>query len=240
MILLTRWLELCERFDMLVVRERILLFGSCLAGLYLVFDTLFIMPSTKEVARLAEEITAVQKKVDQIATEKKVFDQVSKRDPDADIKREQLKLQGRLLQLEGGLEDLSLRLVPSERLPEILQSVSQKAEKVKLKSLQTLRPETIDLAGNNVRIKSIARATKDYVRGEETNTSPPTEKVYRHAIQIQLEGGYFEVIEFLRELESLEWRFYWESLDYRVVDFPRALIDIQLYTLSTSEGMLGE
>ena len=208
--------------------------------MYLVFDTLFIMPSTKEVARLAEEITAVQKKVDQIATEKKVFDQVSKRDPDADIKREQLKLQGRLLQLEGGLEDLSLRLVPSERLPEILQSVSQKAEKVKLKSLQTLRPETIDLAGNNVRIKSIARATKDYVRGEETNTSPPTEKVYRHAIQIQLEGGYFEVIEFLRELESLEWRFYWESLDYRVVDFPRALIDIQLYTLSTSEGMLGE
>jgi MSHA biogenesis protein MshJ len=240
MKLLTRWLELCERFDMLVVRERMLLFGCCLAGLYLVFDTLFIMPSTKEAARLTEEIVAVQKKVDQIATEKKVFDQVSQRDPDADIKREQLKLQGRLLQLEGGLEDLSLRLVSSERLPEILQSVSQKAEKVQLKSLQTLRPEAIDLAGNNVRIKSIAQSTKDYVRGEETGAPAPTEKVYRHAIQIQLEGGYFEVIDFLHELESLEWRFYWESLDYRVVDFPRALIDIQLYTLSTSEGMLGE
>ncbi|HEY7774078.1 MAG TPA: hypothetical protein VIC26_12915 [Marinagarivorans sp.] len=238
---LSRWLELCERFDALVVRERMLLFGSCLAGLYVVVDTLLIMPAGKEVSRLQSEIEVVEQKVEQLATEKQVFDRVAQRDPDANIKREQLKLQGRLLQLESSLDELSLRLVPSEKLPEILRNVSQQAEKVKLKSLQTLPPQAIDLAGKSVQLKSLASALDQGAGAsrDDDNLSFPAEQVYRHSIRVQLEGRYFEIVAFLNALESLKWRFYWEGLDYRLAQFPTALVDIELYTLSTDEGMLG-
>ncbi len=243
MKILQRWLELCERFDALVVRERMLLFGSFLAGIYLLFDTALIIPAGKELTRLQGEIEVVEKKVNQLGTEKKVFDRVAARDPDANLKRERLKLQGRLLQLESNLDELSLRLVPSNKLPEILRTVSEQAERVKLKSLETLPPEEIDLGGKKVSLKSMASVTSNYLSGgggknNETVTLPP-ESVYRHAIRVQLEGSYFEVVGFLKELESLSWRFYWEGLDYRVAKFPMALVDIELYTLSTEEGMLG-
>jgi MSHA biogenesis protein MshJ len=243
MIIFNRWLALCARFDALVVRERMLLVGSLLAGIYLIFDTLLIMPASKEIIRLESEITAVSQKVDQLATEKKVFDQVAQRDPDANLKRERLKLQGKLLQLEGNLDDLSLRLVPSERMPEILRTVSEQADKVKLRSLETISPEVIDLSGKSVHLKSLASLTKDYLGNTSKDNSregeAPAEKVYRHAIHLQIEGSYFEVVSFLKEIESLSWRFYWEGLDYKVAKFPNALVDIELYTLSMEEGMLG-
>ena len=236
MNILERWVELCERFDGLVVRERLLLFGSCLAGIYLIFDTLFIIPAGAEVDRLKTEAEAIDKRSQQIASEKKVFDKLSARDPDANLKREQLKLQGKLLQLEGSLDELQLRLVPSDKLPQILQSVSTRAEKVKLKSIQTLSPEGIDLAGRTLRLASIGEATKNFVQGEG---DAQADKVYRHGIVLEMSGGYFQIMDFLKALESLEWRFYWERMDYQVEQYPNASVYIELYTLSTDEGMLG-
>ena len=140
------------------------------------------------------------------------------------------------------MDELSLRLVPSDKLPEILRTVSKQAEKVKLKSLETLPPEEIDLGGKKIQLKSMAVVTSNYVSGDgESNEVVvlPPESVYRHSIRVRLEGSYFEVVNFLKALESLNWRFYWEGLDYRVAKFPMALVDIELYTLSTEEGMLG-
>lgn len=231
---------LADRFDGLIVRERLLLFGSCVAGIYLLFDTLLIMPVSKQATRLTEEIIAIEAKIERISSEKQVFERVAQRDPDAALKREQLKLQGKLLQLENDLEALSLRLVASENLPEILKAISEFARSVKIQSLKTHPPEMIDIGGRNVEIASIAKAAHSYVKDDaKAHQASPSERVFRHAISLRIEGRYFEVVEYLKELEGLKWRFYWEGLDYKVTQFPMATVDIELYTLSTDEGMLG-
>ena len=239
MKILSNWILLCDRFDTLVVRERILLFGSLVAGIYLVFDTLFIMPATKEIQRLQEEISVIEKKTDQFIAEKSVFDRVSKNDPDADIKRELLKLKGRFLQLEGNLAGLSLRLVPIERIPEVLKSVSQKTDSIRLKTIQTLKPEVIDFsAPKRIQLTSLANAVNASLGGEDDkHLTQQGQKVYKYGISIVLEGTYFEVLDFLAALESLEWRFYWEGLDYKVINYPSASVQVEIYTLSISEGL---
>ena len=63
--------------------------------------------------------------------------------------------------------------------------------------------------------------------------------MYRHSVRVQLEADYFDVMSFLKALEDLKWRFYWEGMDYRVTQYPWATVDIELYTLSTQEGMIG-
>ncbi|MDZ7925157.1 MAG: hypothetical protein U5M23_14145 [Marinagarivorans sp.] len=239
MKILSHWILLCDRFDSLVVRERILLFGSLVAGIYLVFDTLFIMPATKEVKRLKEEISVIEKKTDQYIAEKNVFDRVSKNDPDADIKRELLKLKGRFLQLESNLAELSLRLVPIERIPVVLTNVSQKTDSVRLKTIQTLKPEVIDFsAPKRIQLKSLANAVNTSMEVEDDkHLTPQGKKVYKYGIRIVLEGTYFEVLDFLAALESFEWQFYWEGLDYKVINYPRASVELEIYTLSISEGL---
>ncbi len=238
MKVLNAWILWCDRFDNFVVRERILLFGCLVAGIYLVFDTLFIMPTNKEILRLQEEILTVQKNTDKLNAEKNVFDRVSKNDPDADLKREVLKLKGRLLQLESDLDELSLRLVSADRIPEVLKSVSQQTNKIHLKTIQTLKPQLIDFSGvKRVQLKSLASAV-DASMGIDNDTpaSMSSQKVYKYGIHIVFEGTFFEILDFLGALEALEWRLYWEGLDYHVMTYPRARVEVEVYTLSMMEG----
>ena len=39
-------------------------------------------------------------------------------------------------------------------------------------------------------------------------------------------------------LEALPWHLFWDRLEYRVIEHPRARVGIEVYTLSTREGSL--
>jgi len=43
----------------------------------------------------------------------------------------------------------------------------------------------------------------------------------------------------MRELESLEWRFFWDNLEYEVIEYPRGLITFTLYTISLDKDWIG-
>jgi len=67
-----------------------------------------------------------------------------------------------------------------------------------------------------------------------------TAGVFKHAVVMQLSGGFFETKQFIEALEALPWRLYWDSLEYSVSQYPSAIITLQVYTLSTDEGAFGE
>lgn len=237
MNILGKWLALCDRFDALVIRERLLIFLSCLVGLYLIFDTLLILPISNEAQELASGIEAVQQKLDQISVEKNVFDEVAKRDPDANVKREYLKLQGKFAELESDLGGLFLRLVPNDYLSEVIQGVSKKTESFSLKSLEVLPPKIIDLGTEATKLESMVRRAKGNVNTSSAGDYAQAEKVYENGIRIVLKANYFEVIKLLQSLEELRWKLYWSKLDYKVIQYPLAEINIELYTLSVEESI---
>ena len=55
---------------------------------------------------------------------------------------------------------------------------------------------------------------------------------------MQFEGEYFQTLQFLQRLETVDG-FYWQLFDYQVDGYPRAIITIQLNTLSLEEGWIG-
>lgn len=63
---------------------------------------------------------------------------------------------------------------------------------------------------------------------------------YRHGLRLSLEGGYFELLAYLRSIQASGWRLHWDSLDYQVdAATGRARISIELYTLSRHAGWVG-
>jgi MSHA biogenesis protein MshJ len=231
-----RFEELCERFDGLAVRERLLLLGSVVAGFYLLWDTTLLLPIQNNKKQIQSDLIDVQNKIDQISTEKKIFDKVLSQDPDAALRREQLRMQGRLSQLDGQLNELSLYLISVDKLPEVIRNISESASGITLLGLQALPPEPIALNSDNAfALKSLGVAAKSFM-SDQSSTSQSSDAVHRHAIRLKIEGQFFEVADFLKSLESLKWRFYWEGMDYRVIKFPVAQVNIELYTLSTQEA----
>jgi MSHA biogenesis protein MshJ len=58
-------------------------------------------------------------------------------------------------------------------------------------------------------------------------------------VLIRVAGSYAELIQLMKEMENLKWKFYWESLDYTVKQYPDAEVEIRVFTLSSEEGLFG-
>jgi MSHA biogenesis protein MshJ len=65
--------------------------------------------------------------------------------------------------------------------------------------------------------------------------------LYRHGLQLTLEGGYFDLLAYLEAVQASGWQLHWSSLDYRVGEAGpgKARVRLELYTLSRRAGWLG-
>lgn len=65
--------------------------------------------------------------------------------------------------------------------------------------------------------------------------------LYRHGLQLTLEGGYFDLLAYLQAVQASGWQLHWNSLDFRVDETRpgKARIRLELYTLSRHARWLG-
>ena len=49
----------------------------------------------------------------------------------------------------------------------------------------------------------------------EQNMSVSNINLYRHGIKITLSGRYFELRDYLLQLEQLSWKFFWQEFDLK-------------------------
>lgn len=59
-----------------------------------------------------------------------------------------------------------------------------------------------------------------------------TPRLFRHAVELQVEGSYADLLSHLQSLEALPQRLLWGGLTLQVEQHPRALLTLRLYTLS--------
>ncbi len=55
--------------------------------------------------------------------------------------------------------------------------------------------------------------------------------ITKDGIQVQFKSDYFNTLTYLTKLEGLQWRFYWDSLEYKVADYPQAEVVMKFYIL---------
>lgn len=220
-----RWQHAKQKYEALALRERALLFGALLAGLYLLAELLVFGPLSKAY-QLAEANERIAKQ--SLATteaEIEVLQGLAKRDPHSVLQQEADALQQKLNQLDSRLHELSTGLVSAKQLPLVLQDLLEKSEKLRLLESHTLPVEEVTLG----RHESASSATV-------TDPQLRDIKVYRHGVALKVEGGYMDIYRFLLAVEASEWQFYWEQMKYRVVRYPTAVVWLNVFTLSPELG----
>ncbi|HLV49095.1 MAG TPA: hypothetical protein VKY35_08555 [Aliidiomarina sp.] len=70
----------------------------------------------------------------------------------------------------------------------------------------------------------------------ENNDELVDVKIMQYPVTVKLAGDFFAIHDYLEALSDLPLSFYWQSFDYQVVEHPKALITLELFTLSYSEG----
>lgn len=223
--------NLAEKIDARILRERVLIFLTLLTVIFLLW--IFLVQ-----ARVDRERANLQAEADKIVTEKKSLEiqlnslAMARASDPAIVKVNTIaKLNTDITEVETRLAGLSQGLISAGQLPKVLEEVLLRTASVELLQVRTLTATELQLT----------MPAGPEASGPEASGSAITSGtgVYKHAVLIRVAGNFLQLIQLMQELENLEWKFYWESLDYTVTQYPNAEIDIRVFTLSSEEGLLG-
>ncbi len=229
-----KWTQLLERIDALELRERGLLFITMLVGGGMLWQQLLLTPMELEQKQMLMKIEDLHKEVAVLDREYQAIVERGSRDPDAENRNLLVRYQSRSKQLESSIQQSVAGLIEPTQMARVVEEVLRGRKGLSLLSLHSL-PTTALLEEE----QAVSAPATDADAAAPSEPLVDSEGVYRHGLRMQLEGEYLLALDYLRALESLPWGLKWSAVEVEMQEYPRALITIQVYTLSMDKEWLG-
>lgn len=231
-----------EKFESLEKRERLLIAGAVLAITFLLWDFGLTQPMKKEYVVLQARERVAKQESTAAEAEKTVLTKLNNKDPNEQAKKELEKIKLEVQALDLQLEELSAGLVKAEDLPLVLRDMLMAAGDIELLQLRTLPAQAVELGDAPEAAKAPMILEAENLVGEELPTDlssgdAPALKIFKHQVKMVFSGDFTSVLRYLASLEQSNWQFYWQSLDYKVQNYPRARVTLRVFTLSADKGV---
>lgn len=220
-----QWDGLCRRYAALARRERLLVALALVLGPLLIGNTLFVDPQWSRSKAMQNGIATESASLAAIQTQATSLQQELSIDPDAGKKAELAALITQRGQLDEQLRQVGSALVRPEDMNGLLEGLLVRQSGLRLISLKTQAPQSV-------------LREKEVVKEADGKPVERSFDLYRHGVEIRLEGSYGQVQAYLEQLEKLPQRLLWGQLSYRVIDFPRSEMTLTVYTLSPDKTWL--
>ena len=205
--------EIIGRVDAMQLRERALLLLAATVVLFFLVDTFGLNPAFKGQQREKAAIKELEQQLNLLRERSGLISGQDSHDPSA--RRDQLQTE--LSALDDRLHsELGGMLAPDHAIQVLEQVLAQERE---------LRLLEVDAISKPLSLVEQAQ------EGGKTASG-----IGRYALQLQLEGSYLATLRYLLALEALPWRFFWEAVDFEVIEYPRARVTLDIYTLGLVEG----
>jgi MSHA biogenesis protein MshJ len=205
------------------LRERLILVVVCVVVLHLAWDLYFFTPLQREGKKITNEITETQKEVARMEEEVKGFQRIFEHDPDADNKVRMQAVQRDIEQLNERIQQLAEVMIEPRQMVQLLEELLQQEQSLRLVKLENIQPRPFLTAAEP----------------EQAVVTTPGANLYQHGFVIEFEGDFHSTLSYIRELEKLPWRFFWDGVSFDVKEYPQARVRIELHTLGLSEGWIG-
>lgn len=219
-----------QRWQGLAAREQWLAYGVALALLAALYLLLLGEPLSARQRALEAERQGAAARL--LAAQAGLAELAAKRaaDPNLAYRSALLAAQASRDQLLGAIDRSTAGLLAPATMKRLLQDLLRAQPQLRLLGLESFS-EPLQLPG--------AQSPAAVAGLEQAGPTPLT--LYRHGMRLTLEGGYFELLDYLRAIAASDWRLHWERLDYEVgaAGPGRARITLELSTLSKEAGWIG-
>jgi len=204
-----------ERIDALDLRERILLLAASVVLLFLIVDSLGLEPAFKSQQATEQRIADIEMGLGTLHQQASLFNTESDHNPLASRYESRGRLAAELSELDARITGQLGALVEPAQAAELLEQVLSGHRGLKLKSLQA-SSESL----NNLGLQNNRNGTD----------------LGRYQLEMVVEGGYLDLLHYLQELEAMPWKFFWQKVNFRTTEYPRAETRLRLYTLGAQRG----
>lgn len=218
-----------EKWEALSSRERVLvLFTITIAPLALIYIWL-IEPALISIKKVPPQLSVLETG---IAGQEKVLTLLKGQeaiDPNIAARAELKRLRLELTEKNDEIKRAATNLVSPDQMLLMLKDVLDNGDSVSLLSARSLAVESMQLGQAEENINST----------ENTVQAGPVATIFIHPFEIEIEGTFQGVYDYLLRIEQLDGVFFWDSLDYSVEEHPTAKVKIKVHTLSSEAGWLG-
>jgi MSHA biogenesis protein MshJ len=253
--LLQHWIKLSTKLDAMTLRERAMVFLAVVASILFLLYTVSIEPLLTRQKQLQTQIKQQQNQIAGIDTEIAVKAQGFVIDPDAPARAQLKKLHDEIDSASAGLMAVQKGLVAPDKIAPLLEHLLRGNGKLRLMSMRTL-PVTgmseaalppADAAKPQAPAAAPASSTAAVAAGIAAAVAPPAgapagapvvaaakprELLYRHGVEIVLQGSYLDMVNYMDVLEALPVQLFWGKARLDAQQYPNSRLTLTLYTLS--------
>jgi len=219
-----------NKIDDLSLRERAIVQFGIIAVIYFMCDLFLLEPLAIQQQRVISEIGQNSAELMELTVQMGQIIEESTTDPNAVNKKKLKQLKQELARLDADLQMTTAQLVPPKEMTKLLEMVLRRTEGLRLYKVNSLG--TAPLFANEK-----AEATSSSDSGAQENRMVTT--AYKHGLRIEFSGDFGGTLNYLRKLEELEWKFFWDEIEFKVNEYPESVSSISVFTISMNEGWIG-
>lgn len=203
-----------ERLDAMSLRERALIFVAGALMFVGIFKVALIDPQlsrqrdlSRTVGQQRIEIQATQRQIQAMAIEQR-------QDPNQALRERIEVLNREVAAIERQVREQGLRFTSPERMRGTLEQLLRGRSGLRIVELKTLPAAPV---GGGVADESA--------------------KVFRHSVELTLEGPYLDIFQYLADLEGLPSQLHWARAELAGA-FPNSTLKLRVYTLSVDRAWM--
>ena len=221
-----QWFVISEKFEKLNNREKYLVLFAGVIITYLLISAILFDTNQSQLDRINRSVTQLKSSNSTLTLETAKAQVELANDPNKDLDKQIAIFQEKLNGMDNELLSLTNELITPDKMRVALQDMLHLTPGIELVAMSSIAPEPL---------------IKDQLRTKKANSEEAGQAIdlYRHTIQLTLEGSYFQLRDYLKNIEGLSWSFYWHEFDYSVTEYPKATLNIQMYSLSTTKEFIG-
>jgi len=222
---LQRWKSIASWIDARKLSERVMLFGVLAALLVVTANQLLLQTASTRITALSKQMITdkaaarkLQVQIDKLASTTVV-------DPDLKNKARLAKLNAEEAAAQALVAALGKDLVAPDQMASMLESILARHGSLQLVSLVKLPIQSLSTSPGQ---------TAQSAQSDRNDTSKATasDVVYKHGVEIVLQGEYLQLMDYLAQLEKLPVRVVWGRMKLKVDNHPKSTMSLTMYTLS--------
>lgn len=237
------WQRISSKIDALGLRERVFIFLMAVVILIALVNTTVLSQEFAKETELSQQVAQDQSQIAGIQAEIRAKLANYDANPDAAKLAKLAELKQKSAQMRAALQDMQKGLVSPDRMSTLLADILKQNGKLRLVSLRTIpvsgltEPEPGEKAETD---KSAAEKSAQKLADAKDGTPNAGlgNVVYKHGVEIVIEGDYPEMVKYMTALEAMPWQLFWGKAKLSADDSPKRTLTLTLYTLSLEKKWL--
>jgi MSHA biogenesis protein MshJ len=204
-----------DRIDTLALRERVLLMSATVAVLFLLMDGVGFEPTLAAQRATGQNISQLSGRLETLERDARRLNKAGQETSIESLRDRRDTLRGERDELDNHIRGRLGALVEPAQAAQVLEQ----------------------LVDAHTGLELIALSASTEPLGDSPAKAPDgAAELARYQVEMVVKGDYLAVLDYLKNVERMPWKFFWQQVGFRSTGYPDGETRLQLYTLGPGHG----